>query len=180
MNNEDPQEVDLDAIDLDEEELPESSERERASLLASVMKDQAQRDEAKAKTFTQGPKPLGPQLIALALSTVVAVYVWFGSPGWLDPTPPPPPSMAEESSAVQVAVWLGIQQVEAFRLGSGRVPGAQELGPLPPSVEYQRLDAQSYLVAGMGNRVGVTFSSGEPMDQFHAAIQEVFAEAGDR
>jgi hypothetical protein len=103
----------------------------------------------------------------------VAVYVWFGSPRWLDPAPPALPSIAEEGAAVRVAVWLGVQQVEAFRLRSGRIPGAQELGPLPPSVEYQRLDAQSYILAGMGDRVGVTYSSGEPLENLQDAVRQL-------
>lgn len=173
MNTQDQPEIGLNEIHSDNEDFSQSSERERASLLARVMKDQAERSDAFASAGPRGPKPLGPQLLALALATVAAAYFWFGSPGWLNRPPPPMPTMAEEGSAVELVVWLGIQQVEDFRGASGRIPGPQELGPLPPGLEYRRLDAHSYLIAGKGDRVRVTYSSGESQDHLREAVQRI-------
>ena len=36
--------------------------------------------DAQAAAPALGPKPLAPQLLALGVSTLLAVYVWFGSP----------------------------------------------------------------------------------------------------
>lgn len=176
MNTLDQPEIDPNEIDLDEEDFSQSSERERASLLARVMKEQTERSNALASALPLGPKPLGPQLVALALATVAAAYFWLGSPGWLNRPPPPLPPMAEEGSAVRLVVWLGVQQVEDFRGASGRIPGPQELGPLPPGLEYRRLDAQSYLIAGRGDRVRVTYTSGESQDDLREAVQRILEE----
>lgn len=154
-----------------EKDVSLSSERERASLLASVLRHDAERKEAQASVRPLGPKPLGPQLAALAVSTALAVYVWFGSPAWLGPDPVPVPSLAEEGAALKASVWLGAQQVEAFEARNGRIPSSLEVGPLPPGVRYQRLDARSYLLVGEGGRVGVTYSSEEPQDDLLAAVQ---------
>jgi len=74
---------------LNEDEVSLSSEGERASLLASVMEHDAERKDAQATVRPLGQRPLGPQLFALAASTLLAVYVWFGSPAWLGPDPAP-------------------------------------------------------------------------------------------
>jgi len=150
-----------------------SSRGERDALLASVLRHDAERKQAQATTPHPGPKPLGPQLLALALSTVVAVYVWFGSPAWLSPDPVPLPPLSEEQTSVQAAVWLGTQQVESFQRRNGRVPGIQEVGSLPPGVRYERLDAQSYILVGEGDRVAVSYSSGEPRDDLRAAAGRI-------
>jgi hypothetical protein len=165
---------------LDEDGVSLSSERERASLLASVMKHDAERKDAQAAARPLGPRPLGPQLIALAASTLLAVYVWFGSPAWLGPDPAPLPPLAEEGSAVRTAVWLGSQQVEAFRAKNGRVPGSQEVGPLPPGVSYERLDARRYILAGRGDRIGVTYAAGQPQEDLLRAVGEVLAPMEDK
>lgn len=154
-----------------------SSEGERASLLASVMKHDAERKDAQAAAPALRPKPLAPQLLALGVSTLLAVYVWFGSPAWLSADPLPLPPLAEEGSVVRASVWLGAQQVEAFRRRNGRVPGSQEVGPLPPGVSYERLDARHYILAGRGDRIGVTYASGQPQDDLLRAVGEVLSGA---
>ncbi len=161
-------------IDPAEPDVSQSSEGERASLLASVARHHAERTEAQARVRAQGPKPLGRQLVLLALATGVAVYAWFGSPGWLNRPPPPPPTLAEEASAVRAAMWITMQQVEAFRRSSNRTPGGQELGPLPPGVDYRRLDARGYLLVGRGGRIRISYSSREPQDEFIEAIRHLF------
>ena len=159
----------------DDTEVSLSSEGERASLLASVMKHDAERKEAQASLPYSGPKPLGPQLAALAASTLLAVYVWFGSPAWIDPDPIPLPSLAEEGAAVRTAVWLGAQQVEAFEARNGRTPNPQEVGSLPPGVRYERVDARNWILAGQGDLVQVTYSSGETQESLLGAVREMLA-----
>lgn len=164
----------------DEPEISQSSERERASLLASVMKHDAERKVARASARPLGAKPLGPQLAALATSTILAVYVWFASPSWLGPDPVPLPPLAEESAAAKAAIWIGAQQVEAFAASNGRIPSSQEVGPLPPGVRYERLDARTWLLTGEGDRVAITYSSGAPQDDLLGAVRELILEGDDR
>jgi hypothetical protein len=77
---------------------------------------------------------------------------------------------------VEAAVWLGIQQVESFRRRNGRVPGVQEMGPLPPGVRYERVDARRYILVGKGDRVIVTFGSEDPVDALEDAALRTLGE----
>ena len=162
-------------LPLEGDDVSPSSEGERVALLASVMSHQAEREEAQAALRPKGPKPLFPQLAALAGSTFLAVYVWFISPSWLGPHPIPPPPLAEEESAARFASWIAVQQVEDFQEKNGRIPGSQEVGPLPPGVRYQRLDARRYAISGQGERVEITYSSGEPQDDLLGAVEQLLS-----
>jgi len=116
---------------------------------------------------------MASRLAALAASTGLAVYVWFGSPSWLNPDPGPLPPLEVEASTVRASVWLAAKQVEALEARSGRVPGPQEIGSLPPGVHYERLDAHRYLIIGQGNRYSVTYTSGESQGPFLEAAREL-------
>ncbi len=153
-----------------------SSEMERASAIASVLRHQAERKEAQEAVKPVGKKPLLPQLSALALSTAAAVYVWFGSPGWLGPALPPLPPLEVEGAHVATAVYLQTQRIEGYRARNGRLPAfLEEAGPGVPGVRYARLDARTYRVQGQDRRVAVTYTSGEPMDSLVAAVARVLS-----
>lgn len=158
---------------------PLSKEGERAALLASVLRHDAARKAARSSTLPAGPKPLLPRLLALNFSTALAVYVWFGSPSWLSPDPVPLPPLPEERAAVAASVWLGTQEVETFRHENGRLPGVQEVGPLPPGVRYERLDARRFLLVGKGDRVIVPYTDGDPMEELRNAAARLLDGAGD-
>ncbi len=151
-----------------------SSEMERAAAIASVLRHQAERKEAREAVQLPGRRPLLPQLTALALSTVVAVYVWFGSPSWLEPRLPPPPPLEVEETSVQAAVYIQAQQIEAYRVRNGRLPAfLEEAGPAVAGVRYTRLDARTYRIQGHDQRVAFSYTSGEPMDSLAAAVERV-------
>lgn len=150
-----------------------SSEKERATLLASVLRLDAERKAADSSVPPQRPRSLASRLAALAASTALAVYVWFGSPFWLNPDPGPLPPLAAEASTVRASVWLAAQQVKALEDRSGRIPGPQEIGSLPPGIRYERLDAHRYLIIGQGSLYRVTYTSGDAQDPFLEAALEL-------
>jgi hypothetical protein len=151
---------------------------ERAAAIASVMRHQALQKETMARMAPPGYKPLFPQLVALALSTVVAVYVWFGSPGWLGPSPVPPVSLEVEEDFVRSAVILQVERINSYQEQNGRLPAfLEEAGPPLPGVEYRRLDSRTYRIRGRGMQVEVDYNLGDALDEYWAALDEVFGSA---
>lgn len=163
---------------LDDQGAQLSSEKERAALLASILRRDARGKEARTSGGATGGRALAPRLAGLAVSTGLAVYVWFGSPSWLEPGPPPLPPLAVEETSLRASVWLAAQQVEALETRSGRVPGPQEIGSLPPGIRYERLDAKRYLIVGRGDRALVTHASGDPQDPLLDAARTVLTGGG--
>ncbi|MFC1791643.1 hypothetical protein ACFL0I_04160 [Gemmatimonadota bacterium] len=162
----------------EDEKLQLSSEDERAAVIASVLRDQAEREEARESTPLPGPKPLLPQLSALAVSTAFAVYVWFGSPGWLEPDPIPLTPVAVEESTVRAVIFLQAQKIEDYRERYGRLPAfLEEAGPGIHGVRYRRLDGQTYRIHGQGDRVGLSYTSGEPLAEFLGSGEGILAGA---
>jgi len=160
--------------DLEEEEdVPLSSKTERAAMIASVMRHQAERSEVRASMRPLGPRPLLPQLMGLAISTALAVYVWFGSPDWLEPAPIPLPPVEVEVATLRLEMFIQAQAIEHYRENNGRAPAfLEEAGPARPGVAYRRLDAQTYLLQGQGDRVRLTYSSGDSLAVFLGAAGE--------
>lgn len=155
-----------------------SSEVERATAVASVLRHQKERERIRESVKLPGTKPLFPQLVGLALSTAVAVYLWFGSPGWLSRQPVLPP-LEEEEASVAAAIYLQAQQIEAYRARNGRLPAFQEEAGLPvPGVRYARIDSRSYWIEGRDRRVVMTYRSGEPLDSLGRSLQWILGDPG--
>ncbi len=157
-----------------EDDVRLSSDMERAAAIASVMRDQALKKKAMARVKPPGQKPLLPQLVALAGATVLAVYVWFGSPGWLQPDPVPPPPLQVERDATRTAVLLQVERIREYRERYGRLPAfLEEAGQPLPGVDYQRLDNRSFRVRSRTPRTTVSYQSGESLDEFRASLDAV-------
>jgi hypothetical protein len=147
--------------------LPLSSETERAAMIASVLRDQAEREEVRETAPVPGPKPLLPQILWLAVSVVLSLYVWLGSPAWLSPEPIPLPSVEVEEATLRLQIFLQAQALERYRRDNGRIPAfLEEAGPPRPGIEYRRLDGQSYLLRGVGERVNLTYMSRDSLPGF--------------
>jgi hypothetical protein len=162
--------------------LAPSSEQERASAIASVLRDQEQKAQVRGRIRPPGDKPLLPQLLYLVLATAVSVYVWFGSPSWLEPDAVPPPPVSVEEASVRLAIFLQAQRIEAYREENGRLPAfLEEAGPRAPGVSYRRMDSRTYLIRGQGERVGLTYTSDQAPDLFLGRGEDILARAlGDR
>lgn len=150
-----------------------STEGERAAMIASVLRDQAIREGMRALTPGPSPKPLFPQLVALAVATLLAAYVWFGSPGWLGPHPVPLPPVEVEAATLRLEMFIQAQAIEHYREQNGRTPAfLQEVGPPRPGITYRRLDASTYLLQGHGERVRLSLSSRDSLATFLGADGE--------
>ncbi len=155
-----------------------SSEVERATAVASVLRYQEEHRRARESVKLPGTKPLFPQLAVLALSTAVAVYLWFGSPGWLGHRPALPP-LEEEEASVAAAIYLQAQQIEAYWARNGRLPAFQEEAGLPvPGARYVRIDSRTYRIEGQDRRVAMTYRSGEPLDSLGRSLERILERSG--
>ncbi len=150
-----------------EEDLSLSSEGERASAIASVLKDQAEKAEVRSFVRSPGPKPLLPQLAGLGIASLVAAYVWFATPGWLEPAPIPPPPVEVELATLRLEMFIQAQAIESYRLNNGRTPAfLEEAGPPRPGVRYRRVDADTYILQGQGDRVRLVYTSRDSLGAF--------------
>lgn len=167
------------AIDLDED-IKVSSDLERAAVIASVMRHQAQQEEVRTQVQYMGKKALLPQLLTLAASTAFAVYVWFGSPSWLEPDPIPLPPLSVEEDVVRSAVLLQVERIQSYRETNGRLPAfLEEAGPRLPGVEYRRLDNRNYRLNARGERVIIHFRSGQPLTEFQESLEALLGSTPD-
>ena len=164
----------------DEEDLSPSTEDERAAMIASVLRDQERRESIRAVTPAMESGATLPQLVALALSSVLAVYVWFGSPGWLGPEPVPLPPVEVEESTLRLEMFIQAQAIEDYRQRNGRTPAfLAEVGPSRPGISYRRVDGRSYLLQGTGDRVQLTYSSRDSLAPFLGPGGEALLKKGE-
>ena len=172
MKPQDPKDLPLD-LEEEEEDLTLSSNTEREAVVASVMRDQAERTVIRASMRPHGPKPLLPQLTGLAISTALAAYVWFGSPDWLEPDPIPLPPVEVELATLRSVMFIQAQAIEHYREHNGRAPAfLEEAGPARPGVVYSRIDAQSYRLRGQADRVLLTYASRDSLALFLGSAGE--------
>ena len=163
-----------------EEELHLSSDMERAAAIASVMRHQALQKEALTQVRIPGKRALLPQLLTLAASTAFAVYIWFGSPAWLEMDPIPLPPKSVEEDVVRSAVLLQVERIQSYRETNGRLPAfLEEAGPRLPGVEYRRLDNRTYRLNARGERVIIHYRSGQPLDEFQESLQALLGSGTD-
>ena len=149
---------------------------EAADLVAEVLKDAKERDEAARR---REETPIGRTrqkvvAVSLPLAGAFSFYLWFGNPSWVTPTLPDPVTAEAAESGLRVAMFFEAQKIEDFRRQSGRLPDSlAELGATPAEMSYRRIDAQTYQLVGQSRGVTLTFNS----DQ---AIQEFVGDAMDR
>ena len=176
MKPQDPKDLPPD-LGEEEEDLTLSSSTERDAVVASVMRDQAERTVIRASMWPHGPKPLLPQLMGLAITTALAVYVWFGSPDWLEPDPIPLPPVEVEVATLRLEMFFQAQAIEHYREHNGRAPAfLEEAGPARPGVSYRRTDAQSYQLRGQGDRIRLTYTSRDSLLLFLGSAGEALLE----
>lgn len=142
-----------------------SDERVREYVVAEVLRDQ----EAKSMAWRaseRGGASRGRIATALVLC-LAALYVWLGSPTWLDPPPPPEVEPAHEEAALRLAVVLQAQRVLDFRAAQGRLPDVLwETGEPLPGLGYRRIDARTFELTGTGVQRRVVFSTRDSLGTF--------------
>jgi len=152
-----------------------SSEEERARALAEVLRHQAEHARAR-RLAVKPPRPFLYRFVPFALSTALAIYVWFGSPAWLQPDPIPEPTLQEERSTLRLVMFLQAQRIELYRRTTGRLPAfLEEAGPPLPGIVYRRLDARTYRLYGHTRRQGLVYTSTEPLTEFLDTGEDLLA-----
>lgn len=110
-------------------------------------------------------RPTRPTWRGIAAAVVLcgaALYVWFGSPSWADPPPVPALPSAQETAGLHLAVALQVQRVLDFRRAQGRLPDVlRETGEPVPGIAYERIDARTFTVTGLGAQGPVRYLSGD-------------------
>ena len=98
--------------------------------------------------------------IFIAVLAAVAILGWFLPIPFLEPRIDFPLPPAEETSGLRLSTYLQAQQVEAFRLSSGRLPDVlREAGKTIPGMIYERIDASTYRLVGATERATVRWIS---------------------
>ena len=140
-----------------------SEERERARLLADVLRDQAKRAEAALEAEARSHRRARIRRGVLVAVWAAAAYVWLISPGWTRVDPTPVPTLAEDVRSLRINLFLQAEQVEGFQASRGRLPWVlQEAGPPLPGMEYRRRDSQSYEIQARSHRVHLSYTSDRP------------------
>lgn len=140
-----------------------SAEVERARLLAAVLRDQSERADAARRLLEHRTRRSRIGRGTLAVMWAAMAWVWLGGHPAFHVQPPPRATVAEETSALRLQMYLHAQRVEAFRERTGRLPYVlAETGPPAPGLTYQRVGGAGYRLEGMADRVAVRYDSHRP------------------
>lgn len=157
-----PGEAEL-VLDLGEGGTPEDRDRLLQAALAHVeMQDAVYR----VPTTTTRPRRFGAAATAVVL--VAALWVAVAPPSILVPPSPATPTEADLLDGVHSMLWLHMQQVESFRVESGRLPrDISELSDPQPGVQYVRSSNRLYqLVMRAADGRAIMYDSGSPAPVF--------------
>lgn len=170
MSSEDP---DLPVHDI-------SSVEHRERILADALAH-AEVQEAHYKVVPAA-EPVGGRWKVAVASLLLALAAWVAlvPPAWVTGTDLPRPSAADLERGVRSAIYLQVQQVEAFRLREGRLPS--HLSELPvqlPDLTLVRSNNRVYQIRGRGaDGVLVVYDSSRPSPAFEAAAAGWIGERG--
>lgn len=160
---------------LDDQEPPVrriSRAEERERLLAETLAHvEAQEAQYRLPIEPVQRQPMWKKLVAVLLF-VVAGYFAFYPPTVLRGPEPPTPSIGQRMRGVRAALYLQAQQVEAFRVRTGRLPATlSQVAVRIPDIEYVRSNSRTYqLVArGPGGRT-VVYDSAVPSPAYAALV----------
>lgn len=152
------------------DELPTVSHHgERDAALAAVMRHTAEMDEAEVRYREEVERrpEFGLKHIAMAVSTVLTLWVWIWPPAVLRIDEVPLPPVAEEEATLRLVMYFQSQKIEQYLLDFGRIPDElAEAGPVFPGMEYIRLTDRHYRLLGRTDRLNLSFSSTEPLIDF--------------
>lgn len=159
---------------------PRVSGREMADTLAEVLKEQAKRAEGwREPTAKRAQGKTSPfTWVVLIVGSVLAGYVWFAPPAWLDPSPDPlSPTLAD--AGLRMEVFQQALVVEQFLSDRGRLPDdLAEAGATTTNVEYQKIDAANFRLALSSPVASVEYLSTESLDGFLGAAFQIIRRGG--
>ncbi|MBI5168008.1 MAG: hypothetical protein HZA61_00830 [Candidatus Eisenbacteria bacterium] len=135
------------ADDLSVEELRqrarEAAEAEYA--VAAVMQREEEKAVKRAKQESRVRRSSPVRMLMAAALVLFNVYLWMGSPQWLEYRTPAIPPVTYYESSYKIAVYLQRQRVEEFRRERGRLPQvARQAGTPVKGVKYTPLTSDVY------------------------------------
>jgi len=155
--------------DLPADSMSRVEDRER--ILAEALAH-AEAQEAQYKVLPVAV-PAGRHWKLAVASLLLALAAWFAlvPPAWVAGAAAPLPTAGDLERGLRAAIYLQVQQVEAFKLREGRLPS--HLSELPvqlPGLTLVRSNNRVYQIQGRHpDGVLVVYDSGRPSPAFEAA-----------
>jgi len=144
---------------------------DRERILAEALAH-ADAQEAQYRVLPAADPVRGRWKIAVAsLLLALAAWVALSPPAWVTGPAAPRPTEGDLERGLRAAIYLQVQQVEAYRLREGRVPS--HLSELPvhlPGLTLVRSNNRVYQIRGLRpDGVPVVYDSARPSPAFEAA-----------
>lgn len=157
---------------------PEDRERILAEALAHAEVQEAQYKILPAEEPVRGRRKVAVASLLLAL----AAWVALSRPAWVTGPAVPEPSEGDLERGLRAAIYLQVQQVEAFRLREGRLPSdLSEVSVRLPGLTLVRSNNRVYQIRGIRpDGVPVVYDSARPSPAFEAAAEGWAASGGRR
>jgi hypothetical protein len=157
----------------------EEIKQEISDTLAEAVQDQA--EKAKARSEASVPKERGSPPVAWAavvLLSILSLYLWFGSPSWLEPAPPEPLPLMFEDAGLRMEIFHQALNVEEFLEVEGRLPSDLAESGDSSDVQYERLEDQRYRLWLEGSAGAVEYVSTDSLELFLGDAAERVREGG--
>ena len=155
---------------------------EKKALLEAfdtVLKTKAEEREAELAAAETRRRHRGASRLLMVLCTTFvvffSVYLYVERPEWIFPHRLGPESLAVREASLRISLANAAQHVERYRQQTGHLPATlQQAGAHGAGISYERT-ADGYRLAGEGDGVRVTFSSGESLARFIGNSFEVIS-----
>lgn len=152
---------------------------EAADAVAAVMKHAADRDEA--ARGRSAPKKQAKWMLPLGINLAVfAVYLLIAPPQWVVMNPVEGPDPTSQVESLQTAMWLQAQQIDQYRLETGRLPDTLEDLPRDPvagAIEYVR-EGSSYRLVAVVADAAIVYDPQQTDASFEATVRERMGAGG--
>ena len=121
----------------------EAAEAENA--VAAVMQREEEKAVRRAKQDSRKRRSSPVRTLMAAALVLFNVYLWMGSPQWLEYRTPATPPVSYYESSYKIAVYMQRQRVEEFRRERGTLPRvAKQAGAPVKGVKYTPLTKDVY------------------------------------
>ncbi|GMR12094.1 MAG: hypothetical protein BMS9Abin29_0281 [Gemmatimonadota bacterium] len=144
-----------------------SKGQERAAALVAVLRDQAEKEGTALRAQTTMRRRNRRGNVALAVSAFMAAWVWIFPPDAIRIKRPSQPTVAEEAASLRRAMFLQNSAIQQYRIENGHIPdGLEAAGPAFDGMEYIHLTRREYRLRGRSERVTLSYSSTESIEDF--------------
>jgi hypothetical protein len=153
--------------------------QEISDTLAEAVADQA--EKAKARSEATAPRDRASSPLAWTAVVVlfgVSLYLWFGSPSWLEPAPPEPLPPTFQEAGLRMEIFHQALNVEDFLEGEGRLPSTLVEAGDSSDVQYERLDDRRYRLWLDGSAGIVEYISTDSLELFLGDAEGMIREGG--